>query len=199
MNSSDKESGVPPDNTFEVFDHAPDQFPFTELGSFAEKSEIWGCFAQLSFWTMSNMDRDIISNTVLFSKCMERALAKCSPASHEFWSFYATTLLLFNNPASSWRDNAALLISRTSRILSPGNRRLFLEHWNSDADVEVSCNWPCMRLAELVFGDPSVDMEGKFWLIRQIMHNTYLQIGFRAKNELPLMMFLHSRRDDELL
>jgi hypothetical protein len=187
--SADEEEGIAENNTFRLFDHAPDRYPLWVASGLADPAAYWREVDRIAFWALERREEGSgTAAAVRWLAAVDRALDRLGVPADEYWRRHASTLI----PALAER-----LQSEEDEVLAslPGavgerNLRAFESLWG-ESPAHDALAGPAV---EMLLGDAGRSQARRLGLLRELNHNVLSQLGQPVRAHIPLVLFAWQRK-----
>jgi hypothetical protein len=190
MSIADREQGLAENNSFVLFPHAANAYPWSLADGISENESFFQYLSDLSIWAIEQIDGSSMETSIRWLAAVDRALLRCCPEPQAYWHYHAATLLAPEE--QNWRSWAARIEPRIPSTLSENNRRIFSSIWNGYA-LETALTFDVMGLVSLIFERGDAGFERRLRLLREINHSLLGQLGLLCKFEIPMVMYAWMR------
>lgn len=179
---------VADNNSFVLFEHPADGYPFGFARGLERADELWRRVGEVVVWTLGLLGgRDAAPSAVRWTAAVDAAIERAGLAAEAYWRFHATTLVM-PLAARLAADEAGVLAS-VPGVVGARNLESFDRLWSqvedggwSGPDVDA--------LVALVSAAPDRD---RWSLLREINHTTLGQLGLPVRLHLPLVFYAWQR------
>lgn len=187
MNSADRLPGSSPNNSFELFEHAPDDYPFQMGRQLNHPEELWDRWDKTSVWALRYAAENGTRTAISWLASVDRALTKHGMVAKEYWRYHAFTLL--PGLKQQFLSEPARVEAWLNEAVTPRNKSSFTKIWSIAGLPDVDID----GLVHFVAVQPGLTKDEKFYLLRQINHVTILQLGQIVRLEIPIVLYAWHR------
>lgn len=190
----DREPGLAENNTFRIFDHDPEAYPFSlarraSRGTGPTDDELWDGVDALTSWSLGvlseHREKPAHGAALHLLASIDRALGPDPAHAAAFWRYHAGTLLHFLRNEKF--DDVETTLRDLPRLIGTNNLRKLGGLWPGLRDRED----PFFELPQLVhLTQARVDLERRprFALLREVLHWALKQVGLPVPLHPPLLL-----------
>jgi hypothetical protein len=185
---ADREPGIAANNTWVLFDHAPDHYPFHLTRGLAAEEALWRQGDTVTRWALRQIaapSAKPLVAAISWATTLDHHLR--SPADGaEYWRLHATTLLMTLRERLT-ADESEVLNLLPSWI-GERNRTTFSRLWTVSA-MEPETEAAVRNLVEIAYGLRGGPDGPRWRLLREMTHCTLKQLGIPVALHIPLVLF----------
>jgi hypothetical protein len=189
MNSADRRRGMAANNSFSLFPHGDDEYPFAIFRCTSDPERLWLYLDQVASYALEHAGSGSGAAALRWLAAVDRSLQKEKenvPAA-DYWRFHAESLLL---GLKGSLQEPGVAVERLNRAISAGNKQLFDQLWNG---IEPAIPAVADDLVQLVMRDPKRQIAQRFQVLREINHTTLLQLGQMVRCHIPMVLYAWQR------
>jgi len=185
--------GLATNNTFHVFTHPIQAYPFWLSAGLPREADLWCLLSDLAFWAIEQLapldESSPTASAVWLAAAIDRELQHVGSPAAEYWRYHATTLLL--GFADRLQEREADVIGGLASAIGVHNRQALLDAWRWCEEHPPL--WPELpRLTQCLASE--VLSESRRWpLLREILHSALKQLGVPVAQHVPLVLFAWQR------
>jgi hypothetical protein len=190
--AEDRRPGVAENNSYTIFPHGTDAYPFSLGADLLDRASLWCLFDDLARWSIRQIAArgtgPAFGSAVRLAADLDSALASVD-AAQSYWRFHAATLLL--NLEKRLAEEEKVVLGSLRGAVGQRNHDALSRVWTTQ-DID---RWPYVSsLVALVLPvGESVLNTRHFGLLREIMHCAWKQLGLPVQLHIPLVLFAWSR------
>lgn len=190
---ADRYPGPAPNNSYHLFVHPREAYPFSVSMGLSRRSELWELVDDLVFWSVEQLARRPMMAAVHWLARLDLELNQTHLGSSRYWRYHAGTLMvnleeLLESEGESFLDAIRILVGRK-------NTETFTRVWEEVESAPRQAPWPHFpQLLDVIFNEPGWPTNRKLALLREITHWTLKQLGVSVGlYHIPLIFFAWSR------
>jgi hypothetical protein len=184
MNAADRQPGLAENNTFQIFEHEPADYPFRLNQRVSDTAEFWNRLDQVASWTLEQAGGDVSRWAIRWLAAIDRSLHQHDIAPADYWRYHAGTLLLGLEESARARPEA--VNDWLQKAVTLPNRELFSLIWE---EAETTPPLDISGLVHLVLSHSALTLTQRFSVLREINHFTLLQLGQIVRREIPIVLY----------
>lgn len=191
--SEDLRPGVAANNSYVLFTHDPQGYPFRLSAGLPFETELWRLLDDLARWGIQQIAAHPpgppLAVAVRWAAGLDAAL-RAAGLAEEYWRFHAMTLLLGLEERLAAEEDQVL--GSLEGAVGEKNRATFSRLWAEHSPVPV---WPHLsRLVALAAPEADASPAGRrFQLLRETVHCGWKQLGVPVPLHIPLVLFAWSQ------
>lgn len=191
--SADELPGVAANNSFVLFTHPADGYPFAVGGGVDDADALWRRVGELALWAVAQRGAGAsLAAAVRWTAAVDAALAAAGQPAGDYWRHHATTLVM--PLADRLASDEAAVLAALPGLVGERNEEAFGQLWRQ---VEAGWDGPDARplvAAACSPAAPAATPGGDRWsLLREITHTTLGQLGLPVRLHLPLVFYAWQR------
>jgi hypothetical protein len=187
MNLADREPGPALNNSFQIFEHEHNGYPFQLNVGAANADELWERIDRVCIWALEQAGGDVSRAAVRWLAAVDRSLKRQEIPAAGYWRFHAGSLLL--GLEQSFKERPEMSREWLQNAVSPANQKIFSNIWNEENDLSVDID----GLVRLIISQQKSSLAQRFGLLRSINHFTLLQLGQIVLQEIPIILYAWQR------
>jgi hypothetical protein len=189
LNETDHLPGMAPVDSFSVFDHPEDGYPFRLGGKLPNSEELWEIFNHIVWEILEELSssRASTSQAIRRTAQVDLELQRLLGDSFDYWLYHASTLYFSIDQLRRTENFPEAL----SRVIGVKNKEIFSRIW-----CEAEEGSPSPRLGRLVeiAVTPTTPPIRRWALLRELVHCSLKQLAVPVNLHLPLVFFALYRR-----
>ena len=194
---ADQLPGLASNNSYCLFDQGPDGYPFGLGRHLPNQKELWDILDGVAWGVLGELSPDAPGRTtglaVRWVASLDCALQRVLGDPADFWRYHASTLFFAIDQLANKPEEE--LLSILSRSVGQKNWETFSRIWH-EAEACPVASGHLDRLAAIAL-TPAHTSEGRWSLLREIVHCTLKQFGVPVPLHLPVVFFafcIHASR-----
>ena len=186
LNAIDEQPGRPANDSLCSFEHPADRYPFALTADLTRSEALWRELDGMSFWAIEHLTE--AGAAIRLVAAVDRTLSAVGAPTAAFWRYVAATWILPLRDRLEHDEEEVL--AALPAMIGAKNSRIFEGLWDAGP---TAGDPPIERGVRLVVEDPSLPIERRLRLLREIVHQALAQLLLGVQARLPLILYAWHR------
>lgn len=181
--------GLADNNTFALFDHPDDGYPFALSAGISARDEFWRRVGDATQWALEQLARGQTHTSALRVLAgVDGVLRRRRLPAQAYWRFHASTLLpgLLERLTTQPLELHAWL----PRAIGARNLQAFERLWPEISTTDAAV---AEAAAVAALADDGRPLQPRFALLRELNHNLLAQLGHAVRLHIPMVLYAWQR------
>jgi hypothetical protein len=188
---ADRMEHLAANNSFEIFEHEPDEYPLWLSSGMAAAESFWNRLDEITFWTFRYLDNGSATTAIRWLAMIDHSLQQRALPREFYWRYHASTLIpaLDQRLEGQSREEVKSMLQQTLAEKHTGifSRVWFQEGTDAGLDIDVD------GVVEPVVADDGRTLERRFGVLREVNHMVLGQLGQPVNVQIPMVLYAWQR------
>jgi len=185
--SADRAPGLAPNNSWVLFEHTEQDYPFNLASDVEERDELWRLREEVVLWALGQLGAtsrgSVTAAAVRWIATLDRGIRAAGEPPAPYWRYMAGRVLVgLTERADAEEPTAAKLFS----IVGEKNRQVMSRLWR-EGETQAKSNLE--ELVRIVLAADGRPLERRRALLRDLVHTTLILLGLMVQQQAPLLLF----------